>query len=258
MNERQRNTIATALTVIILGLLFILLLILGLKRPSPPPPEYGVEVNLGNSADGMGDIQPEELTEQTEQSASAPQETSTDDNVSTENNDNVAVKKQPKPKTPRPVVTPVPTEETQPQPEEPSINPNALYSRKKPTQGGSEGTTGKPGDQGQTDGSKDGTVYSGTPGSGGGISFSLAGRQSKSLPKPVYNSDDQGTVVVKIWVNADGAVVKAQAGEKGTTTNDLSLWRTAETAAKKSRFSADKNAPDQQTGTITYKFIKLN
>ena len=281
MNERQRNTIATALTVIILGLGCILLLILGLSRPSPPPPEYGVEVNLGNSADGMGQIQPDHLTEQTSPpappptspSTPAPKNVSKIENVSTDRSDNITLKKQPKPKIVKPTVTPTqetkpqpkaqpqpktqPQTQPQPKPEEPQLNPNALFPGRKPTQGGSEGTTGKPGDQGQPDGSKDGTVYSGTPGSGG-ISFSLAGRQSKSLVKPVYNSDDQGTVVVKIWVNADGAIIKAQAGEKGTTTNDSTLWRTAEAAALKSSFSANKNAPEQQVRTITYKFIKLN
>jgi outer membrane biosynthesis protein TonB len=255
MNERQRNRVAIALTVIIFGLLFILMLVLGLSRPSPPPPEYGVEVNLGNSADGMGKIQPDRLTEHS-QSASAPRNASREDNVATDNSDNVALKRQPKPKVTTPVPTPTP--ETKPQPEEPQLNPNALFPGRKPAQGGSEGTTEKPGDQGQTDGSKDGTAYTGTPGSGGGISFSLAGRQSKSLPKPTYNSDDQGTVVVKIWVNADGVVIRAEAGEKGTTVHDSNLWRTAEAAALKSSFSVDKNAPDQQVGTITYKFIKLN
>ncbi|MDR2906814.1 MAG: energy transducer TonB [Bacteroidales bacterium] len=258
MNERQRDTISIAITVIILGLLFILLLILGLQRPVPPPPEYGVEVNLGNSLDGMGDIQPDELSQLTEQAAAMPQETSADDNISTETSENVALKPQRKPRTPQPVTTPTTSEETPPQPEVPQLNPNALYTGRKAAQGGSEGVTGKPGDQGQPDGTKDGTDYFGTPGSGGGISFNLGGRQSKSLPKPTYNSDDQGTVVVKIWVNADGTVIKAQAGERGTTVNDLTLWRTAESAAMKSRFSADKNAPDQQVGTITYKFIKLN
>lgn len=257
MNERQRNIISFTITVIIFGLLFILLLVLGLARPVPPPPEYGVEVNLGNSLDGMGDIQPDELTEQANPATSMPQEASNEENVSTENSENIALKTTKKPKTQTTPTTP-PTEDVKPQPEEPRINLNALYSGKKAAQGGSEGTTGKPGDQGQADGTKDGTVYSGTPGSGGGISFSLSGRQSKSLPKPVYNSDDQGVVVVKIWVNAEGIVIKAQAGERGTTVNDSNLWKTAESAAMRSRFSVDKNAPDQQVGTITYKFIKLN
>ncbi len=258
MNERQRNTTAFTLMVILVGLLFILMLILGMKRPVPPPPEYGVEVNLGNSLDGMGDIQPDELSEQAEQATSAPQESSPEESVSAENNENVALKPARKPREKKPVPQVTPTEEVKPQPEEPKINPNALYSGRKTAQGGSEGTTGKPGDQGQADGTRDGTAYSGTPGSGGGISFSLSGRQSKSLPKPVYNSEDQGIVVVKIWVNSDGVVIKAQAGEKGTTVNDSNLWKTAETAALRSRFSERKDAPDQQVGTITYKFIKLN
>jgi hypothetical protein len=103
-------------------------------------------------------------------------------------------------------------------------------------------------------------MYSGTGAGtgGGGVLFSLSGRMAKSLATPEYNSPDQGTVVVRFWVNKDGVVIRAEAGQRGTTVNDRNLWKTAETAALKSSFNADNNAPEQQVGTITYRFIKLN
>jgi TonB family protein len=253
INERQRNIIATALTVIILGLLWILLLLFSLKRPYPPPAEYGVEVNLGSSLDGMGDIQPD-VSAEVSQAVSRPQ--SADDHFATQDHSDVALPTSPTQREPRPT----PTQEVQPQPEpqQPQINQAALFPPRRPAEGGHEGTTGRSGDQGQPDGSRDGTAYSGTPGSGGGISFSLSGRQANNLVTPDYNSPDQGTVVVRIWVNANGAVIRAQAGERGTTVNDQNLWRTAEAAAMRSSFVADRNAPEQQVGTITYRFIKVN
>ena len=253
MNERQRNTTAIAATIIILGLSWILLLLFSLSRPYPPPPEFGVEVSLGDSMDGMGVVSD---PMQQAMAAPMPQHSSMDDFV-TDNSDNVALPTQPTPRATQSTPS-TPTRETPPQPQEPQINPHALFPGQRTTQGGNQGTTGNPGNQGDPTGSRDGTATSGTSGSGGGISFSLAGRQSANLATPAYNSNDQGFVVVRIWVNAQGAVIRAQAGERGTTVTDQNLWRTAEAAAMRSTFSADQNAPDQQTGTITYRFIKLN
>jgi TonB family protein len=255
--DRQRNIVSVALTIVFLGLLWILLLLFSLKRPYPPPPEYGVEVNLGNSLDGMGDIQPDISADVSQVAPSSP---SSQEHVATQDNSDFALSNQQRPNPQRPTTTPV-QETTQPQPEQPQqpqINQAALFPPRNPAQGGNEGTTGRPGDQGQEDGSRTGTAYSGTPGSGGGISFSLSGRQANSLATPAYDSPDQGTVVVRIWVNANGTVIRAEAGQRGTTVSDRNLWRTAEQAALRSSFTPDRNAPEQQVGSITYRFIKLN
>jgi TonB family protein len=129
-----------------------------------------------------------------------------------------------------------------------------LYG-KRSNQSTGEGTGNVAGDQGDLRGTTDGTAYTGDPG-GGGISFSLSGRKSTSLAKPAYTSNEQGVVVVRIWVNENGVVTRAQAGEKGTTVTDASLFRAAENAALRSSFSSKANAAPQQ-GTISYKFIKL-
>jgi TonB family protein len=255
--DRQRNIISAALTVIFFGLLWILLLLFSMKRPYPPPPEFGVEVNLGNSVDGMGNIQPDVSANVSQAVPSSP---SSQEHLATQDNSDFTIPSQQRPTQQRPTQTPV-QETTQPQPEQPQqpqINQAALFPPRNPAQGGNEGTTGRPGDQGQEDGSRTGTAYSGTPGGGGGISFSLQGRQSNNLATPAYDSPDQGTVVVRIWVNADGRVIRAEAGQRGTTVNDRNLWRQAEAAAMRSSFTSDRNAPEQQVGTITYRFIKLN
>ena len=46
-------------TVLFHGALLLLLIILGFSTPLPLPGEGGVEVNLGTSDEGQGDIQPE-------------------------------------------------------------------------------------------------------------------------------------------------------------------------------------------------------
>lgn len=89
---------------------------------------------------------------------------------------------------------------------------------------------------------------SGTSGSG---RWSLAGRSLKgSLAQPTYSSNAEGTVVVKIRVNAAGQVVEASCGQ-GCTTNDQALISAAIAAAKKATFTTGTN---DVIGSITYVF----
>lgn len=83
----------------------------------------------------------------------------------------------------------------------------------------------------------------------------LEGRGTEgSLPRPSYNVQQSGTVVVTIWVDQYGKVVKAQAGADGTTVTDKTLWAAARNAAMGTRFKQKMDAPAMQQGTITYVF----
>ena len=84
-------------------------------------------------------------------------------------------------------------------------------------------------------------------------SVKLEGRSTLgSLPLPAYTVNESGTVVVKIIVNEKGEVTNAIPGQKGTTTNNSTLWNAAKQAALKARFSPS-DAPTQ-VGYITYIF----
>lgn len=83
----------------------------------------------------------------------------------------------------------------------------------------------------------------------------LAGRSvDGALPRPGYNVQESGIVVVTIWVDNYGKVQKAVAGSDGTTVTDKSLWAAARKAAMETHFTMDSNAPALQQGTITYIF----
>ena len=83
----------------------------------------------------------------------------------------------------------------------------------------------------------------------------LEGRGTEgSLPRPSYNVQESGTVVVTIWVDQYGKVVRAQAGADGTTVTDKTLWAAARNAAMGTRFKQKLDAPAMQQGTITYVF----
>jgi hypothetical protein len=91
---------------------------------------------------------------------------------------------------------------------------------------------------------------------GYGISYDLGGRGARSLPKPTYNSPEQGKIVVSIKVNRQGQVTYASAGAKGTTISEINLRHQAENTARKTVFEPDADAPEEQRGTITYVFVK--
>jgi TonB family protein len=87
------------------------------------------------------------------------------------------------------------------------------------------------------------------------VTHNLSGRSVVGgFPKPQYNRQERGIVVVVVNVNQDGKVTAARAVGEGSTTSDAVLWKAAEEAAKKTRFNVKKDAPISQSGKITYVF----
>lgn len=242
MKERKFNTHGIIGTIAFHLLLLACFLFFGFSTPLPPPEETGTLVNLGYSDDGMGDVQP--LTPSSDVSADASSSTSDDENVTQDTEESATLDKK---------VDNKGTQNT-----ENPVNQNAIYKGKNKTQGGNEGETGKPGDQGNPEGDPNAKNHYGTPGGGDQISFKLGDRKKKWLPKPDYNSREEGIVVVSIWVDKNGTVTKAIAGARGTTTTNPYLLKMATEAAYKASFNEKDDAPEEQKGTITYNFINLN
>ena len=242
MSNQLKSGIGTALFV---ALVVVILLAFGYNPPDPPIPEEGVEVNVGDSDFGLGS-NPEPANAASSYAPPAAQQ-----RVATQQTEpSLAMNSSPK-------ATGVtnPAAEPQPQPEnkEPEINRNALFPGKRNTQGGgSQGVTEGTGNQGKPDGTPNSGNYDGNGGNGG--SFSLKGRSAVSLPKPVYNSNKQGTVVIDIWVDQQGRVTRVEGPAKGSTLTDAAMVNQAKSAALKARFNADTKAQEVQKGTITYIF----
>ena len=105
------------------------------------------------------------------------------------------------------------------------------------------------------EGSKDGNSSSGAKtGAGGYGTFDLGGRSigEGGLPRPVYNVQEEGRVVVSITVNPAGHVIATSINRQTNTVN-TALRKAAEDAAKRARFNAVEGV-NNQTGTITYYF----
>ena len=245
MNPKLTSALCTAVIVLLASLLMSLN-IFAYTPPDPPIPEEGVEVNLGDSDFGLGDS-PNPATEATSYAPPASQE-----QVITQRTEATT----PIPASPKPGNVTNPAAEAKPQPEnkEPEINKNALFpgKRNQNSGGGSQGTTQGSGNQGKADGTPNNNNYGGRGGNGG--NYSLAGRTAVSLPKPEYNSNQQGKIVVRIWVDQQGRVTRVEAPYKESTITTGTLVEQAKAAARRARFNASTNAPEEQIGTITYIF----
>ena len=232
--------IGLIVSIVAHGLLILCLLLMGLRYPDPPPPELGVEMDMGEFSDVGTDS--EHAAEGGEDLSSESSYANDDNNELTQQSEDVPLVSK---KTPSPTKNKKkPKDNVKPQSEETKIDQNALFTKGR-VKKGSGGSTGV------GEGSGKG---SGGEGGGCGIAFSLAGRGSKSLPGPTATSSENGNIVVEIRVDQEGNVVFAKAGVRGTTLWDTNLFRRCEQAAKKSKFTAKPDAPELQKGTITYIF----
>ena len=233
--------IGLIVSIVAHGLLILCLLLMGLRYPDPPPPELGVEMDMGEFSDVGTDS--EHAAEGGEDLSSESSYANDDNNELTQQSEDVPLTSK---KTPSPTKNKKkPKDNVKPQSEETKIDQNALFTKGR-VKKGSGGSTGV------GEGSGKG---SGGEGGGSGISFSLAGRGKKSLPEPTATSSENGSIVVEIRVDKEGNVVSAKAGARGTTLwEDKNLWRRCEQAAKKSKFTAKPDAPELQPGKITYIF----
>jgi len=271
-------------TILFHLLLIIALLFIALRTPLPLPGEEGVEVNFGYDQAGKGLVQKDNPppkakpvpVKKTKPVPPKPKQQETkpkEDNLTQDTETAPSLKEKTKPEKKKPEKEPkqktkdtvVSNTETalllQEKPKEepkPVVNQRALFkgSSKNKT-GQSQGNTTGGGDQGKPHGYKDSNRYDGQGGQGNGVAFSLGGRGVKYLEKPSAKFTETGTVVVSIWVNPDGKVMRAQVNPKGTTVLNNNLRKTAVDAALNSTFAQDPTAPGQQRGTITYEFVLM-
>ena len=141
-----------------------------------------------------------------------------------------------------------------PSPKEPEINTNALFpgmSKKDTTLTAPHSATEA--SEGFKAGQPTGNTDKGR--TEGKANAHLQGRNVLgTLPHPNYGVQESGIVVVAIWVDNYGNVVKAQPGADGTTVTSKELWNAARNAAMKTHFNQSVDAPAMQQGTITYIF----
>jgi outer membrane biosynthesis protein TonB len=246
--EKQDKGIAAVGSIVVHALVLLVLFLMAFRTPLPLPGEEGVEVDLGMMDQGMGNIQPEKPAIPMAAQPKQEQSQSKEDIVTQNDEEAPAIEK---PKTTKPKQETKPVEEPKPK-----VNDRALFKgNNNPQAGGSEGITGQPGDQGKPNGLAGVRKYDGNGGKGNGTGYDLGGRGAKSLHRPNDDFSEEGIVVVDIWVNRAGQVVRAEVAQKGTTLINSEMRQKAKQAALRSTFQSDPDAPEEQHGTITYTFV---
>ena len=277
-------------TIVLHVVLLLLLLLVAISKPKAQE-EGGVPVMLGNMEMAQGNADPYTLTDvdildepQLPSEVSAPEPVPTPpvetEMITQEDEPTVAV---PKKETPKPKVKTetVKKETPKKEPVKPKEKTEAekraeaerLAAEKKAAEeraaaeavakriAGAFGKGTQMGRKGTADagegvqGSPTGNSAEGkSTGIGGYGEWSLNGRSlgSGGLPKPIYNVQEEGVVVIEIVVNPSGTVVRTKV-TKGTNTMNKDLRDAAEKAAIKARFNA-VGGVNNQTGTITYYF----
>lgn len=272
--EQQKNLKASVYTASIAAVIFLMFMFISWQVPQLPPPvtSEGIEVNLGNSDFGMGNVEPQipgtptNEVQETQPSSppSAPQEVN-NENVN-ENGDeainNITKPNVPKPNTPKTAVTPTKTSiPTNPAPPK----PKAIFggATTKGTGGNNadsyngiknQGIAGGNGNQGNPNGNPNSDSYKGNASAGkSGVSIKsgLDGRRLVKLPSFEDDFNDDAKVAVDISVDMNGKVTSALVNPRGTTTTNAGIRKIAINKATQLKFNA---ASTEQTGTIVFNF----
>ena len=259
--ERKDKTIAVVGTILVHALLLLVLFFMAFRTPLPLPGEEGVEVDLGLYNQGMGLVQPDNPAIPEQATPPKPQEdesTKSKEEIVTQDTEEApSIQKEKENEQKENIVKPKekPKETPEEKPQQ-TLDPRALFKGKDKAQdGGSEGITGQPGDQGNPNGLKDIKKYDGQGGKGNGLGYDLGGRGAKSLQRPSEEFPEEGHIVVEIWVDRQGNVIRTSI-TKGTDIANTEMRNMALDAARRSKFAPDPNAPEEQKGTITYNFVK--
>jgi hypothetical protein len=285
--ERNKNIKAFAFTVLITLLLFLIFFYIEWNIPQTPVPtvDEGIEVNLGNSETGLGDIAPQlpgtpSNAEQTnispppaattaQQNNITPADPANEDDIATANKTKAVVKNKPLHNENKTVKKLIPTTFSNPTPPAPP-KPKALYKGGTTNGNGgnyadsyngvqNQGIAGGKGDQGNPNGNPNSDSYTGTSASGHGSGVSirsgLNGRGFAKLPSFQDDFNENAKVAIDITVDAGGNVSNAILNLTGTTTTNSNIRNIA---LKKARQLKLTHGNEEQTGTIVFNFKVTN
>lgn len=261
---------SAAITCLMMILVLFLMFFCGLRYLDVPE-EFGIAINFGTSDVGSGEPklneriksnveekQPEKTVEEMVEKVEDVQEDILNQN--TEEAPVIEKKKEIKKiekKLKKEKVETKPVEKVEPKPtkQTQSVLNNLFGTKSDGETVKGEGDDKVSGVKGSETGDPNSDKYYGNNGLGGEGNYLLKGRRVLSKPKNKPDCNEEGVVVVRIEVDANGNVINAVPGVKGTTNNNPCLLRPAKKAALSTKWNADGNAPIRQIGLIRYKFI---
>lgn len=282
--ESQKNLKASGYTLLICSLLLIVLLYISWTLPVPVPPvvEDGIEVNLGNSDQGLGTNQPYlpgKPSAQDKEKYTPPKQAVVEKepakDVETDDNNKEEAPVIKKAAVTKPNATRIPDKEVVKTPVKPVKKPETIATPPKPKPkavfggvkgdgtggndaddykpGGNQGVAGGHGDQGAPGGNPNSNNYTGGGRGNSGVSISrgLAGRKITGLPSFTDDFNENAKVAVDIHVDANGNVTDADYQPRGSTTSDASMKAIALRKARQVKFNG---GGDESVGTIVFNF----
>jgi hypothetical protein len=279
--EREKNIKAGGYSILVIALVIALMLIISWTSPIRQEPllDEGIEVNLGNSDLGLGDIPPmvpgdpapeagEKMASTPKSSPPAPQELTSED----ESNDPDAVNVPRKPaitsNKPNPVTNQTVTT-SKPKPEPPAPTPPkpkatmGSYSGGTGTGGNSQdafnnvrnqGIAGGQGDQGKPNGNINSDNYDGNGGtgkSGVAITKGLSGRRIITFPSFEDDFNENAKIAINLRVDENGKVLSAEYSTSGSTSSNGKLKEIARRKAMQLKFNPGDG---ESLGTVVFNF----
>ncbi len=269
--ERNKNLQASAVTAFVCMVVFLIFFYIRWQLPVIEKPllSEGIEVNIGFSDQGSGDVQPlvqgDPAPESTPDNSSTPPSGSGTPATSTDNTNNddpdavptsttkpntkPVTNPNPNPIKPKAVVTPAPV----------TPKPKATFDKKYTGGNGNGGNNkdgyndsrsegndkpGTPGDKGKPWGSIDGTVYDGP---GGTKVKGLGKRRMRPLPSFEDDFNEDAKVAIDIIVDVNGNVKPVSINPVGTSTTNKKTRAVAMKRAAEIKFESNKEV---QRGTI--------
>jgi outer membrane biosynthesis protein TonB len=284
--ESQKNRKASGYTLLICVLLAVILIFVRWTTPViiPPNLDEGIEVNLGNSDQGLGIDQPlhpgkpaaidKQVYTPPPKQAVIEKEPAKDVETDDKNADAPVIKK---PAVTKPDATKIPVKDVVTRKPvtvmKPVITPTPPKAKAqfhgvngtgtggndaddyKP--GNNQGVAGGHGDQGKPGGNPNSNNYNGNGGTGNsGVSISrgLQGRYFTKVYKYEGDFNENARVAIDVQVDKSGNVLSATYQLRGSTTAESYYKDKAIDIVKKSKLNADPNGSDEQVGTVVVQF----
>ena len=279
--EKKNRTIALAVATGFQVLLLILFFFLvAWRRPDPPSPEYGIQLDFGLDNSGSGQpVEPEPapvVEEVVEEQAEAEVEEITEVEVEVPEPEVEEIVEaeiaEPPPEEPvEAVVTETQVEESpavieeveeevkeviaEPEPEpapKPKPKAESLYpgKTKKATNQGDDAD--EVGDKGKEDGKIDERALYGARGSADGASLQMAGWNWDNIPRPNDSSNENGRVVFEITIDDQGEIIGVKTIEKTVSPTVEREYRRAVEQLTFSTTSDNVRPAPTSTGRITF------
>lgn len=268
--ETQSHIIALAGTILSMCLIFLLLWLLQVNAPLPVEDE-GIVVAFGNAEDGGGmpDVRPLDAVTQVEQipAPAAPARPSSNDLMVQDDEESLQLAKQAEDAKRKAQEEELIRQRQQDQARaeaERIAKEKALAEQRAKEQqaidkanqlaalfgqaGTAEGANAENASPSNTAGVKGNPVGRET---GSSVTFNLSGRvpRGEKLPEPESNFNQEGTIIVRIWVDKAGNVTNQSI--IGGNISDKSMQQLALQTARKSKFTEGETP---QIGNITYTF----